>query len=406
MEPLKNGRAYFIINPGSASKKYALYRDGKELCAVRFEKEAGGFTALIKTAGARTQEKTAVSREHYHASAPHAYALMRGALGGAEINTAGAGIRVVAPGAYFLSHAIINDEYLAQCENARKIAPLHVEIILAELAHVRAVFPAMPVAGISDSAFHADMPARARRYAIPEECAQKWGLYRWGYHGISAQSALARLAEMTGAIPSRIIVCHLGSGASITAIKNGKSIDTSMGFTPLEGLPMGTRIGAIDAGAVLHLLSASRMSPEELRSFFNHQCGLSGISGGISDIRELIARETDGDERARQALAYFVYHIQKYIGAYAAALGGIDVLVFTGTVGERSCIIRERICEGLAHFGIAQDAKKNNAATETDGFIERDETGVKIAVIIADELRVIAQETDTILRGLDADSIP
>ncbi len=394
---------YLIINPGSASKKYALYAGEKKLCALYLEEEGGSFTALLKTTDAAAQKKIAISEKDYRAGLSYALARMKTAARGEgrEAHIAGAGIRVVAPGAYFLSHAIIDDGYLAQLKKAREKAPLHTAAILAELSQLHAVMPAIPVAGISDSAFHAGMPAYARRYALPEETAEKYDLYRFGYHGISLQSALKRIEEITKTPPPpRIIACHLGSGASVTALRRGKSIDTSMGFTPLEGLVMGTRIGNIDAGAVLYLLEKSKTNPAKLLSFFNDRCGLLGLSGGAADMRELILGETRGEQKAEQALAHFAYHVKKYIGAYAAILGGIDLLVFTGAIGERSFIMRERICDGLAHLGIALDNKKNNSATGADAFIERNGATAKIAVIAADELRVIAHETAQLLHKI------
>jgi len=206
-------------------------------------------------------------------------------------------------------------------------------------------------------------------------------------------SSVLRKFKEQMTLPGKIIICHLGSGSTITAVKDGKSFDTSMGFTPLEGMVMGTRIGTIDAGAVLYLLEKSGMSPLELEEFFNKKCGLLGLSGKTNDVRELIELEKKGDEGAKLALDSFAIQVKKYIGAYSAEMGGLDALIFTATIGERSWIMRDRICAGLENMGIVLDEAINKETVSKPGFIHQEGSKVKIAVTPTDEMGEIAQET-------------
>jgi acetate kinase len=202
---------------------------------------------------------------------------------------------------------------------------------------------------------------------------------------------------MSGVLPERIIVCHLGSGSSITAIKDGKSIDTSMGFSPLEGVPMSTRVGDIDPGASIHLAESLKLNLEELDRYFYKQSGLFGISGESGDMRELLALGFEGNVRAKLALDTFVYRIQKYIGSYVAALGGLDLLVFSATIGERSFIIRERVCCNLDALGIVLDVGKNSDIVSRDAFVHKEGSRAKIAVVVTDEMGEIARQTAGII---------
>jgi acetate kinase len=202
----------------------------------------------------------------------------------------------------------------------------------------------------------------------------------------------------SGNLPEKIIICHLGGGSSIAAIKNGQSIDTSMGFTPLEGVVMANRAGDIDAGAVIYLSKKLGYKPEEMENYLNTQCGLSGLSGKSNDVKELLEIEKNGDENAKLALEVMVYKIKKYIGAYFAALNGADVLVFSATIGERSAIMRSRICAELENLGIVLDDEKNNKTISMDGFIGKDGAPVKIAVITTDEMGQMAKEVAEIVK--------
>jgi acetate kinase len=380
-----------IVNTGSDSHKYAIYSEGAELARLHLEKEGEGFVANI-TVGSN-KEKEAIFGGDY--ALPIVYVLKHLAdhkiiSDNKEISSVG--VRVVAPGDYFSTHNVIDDEYLSKIKEASDGAPLHIGPIVDEIEQIKKFLPSAKIFGVSDSVFHKDLPEVARRYAIPEADSTGVGIYRYGYHGISVASILYKAEKWLGSIPEKVIICHLGSGSSITALKNGRSVDTSMGYTPLEGLPMGSRVGNIDPGAVIALGQKKNLNFSDLEKYFNTECGLLALSGTTKDIRELIELDKSGDEKAKLALDSFAYNIKKYIGAYMAALGGLDLLVFTATVGERSSIMRERICSGLEGIGLALDKNKNEETISQDGFIHDEKKSAKIAVITTDEMGEIARE--------------
>lgn len=365
-----------IVNIGSASKKYALYRGGKEILRAHFEHE--GEKSLVTIQG----ERKSIRKIDFEES----FAYMLEQFGSIHA----IGIRIVAPGEYFLEHRIIDDEYVKHLEEAAESAPLHIRPTLDELKKIFAHDLNVPVVGISDSVFHKDLPLVARTYAIDKEDSESLGIRRYGYHGISLASIVGKLSRE--GLPDRVIVCHLGGGASITAIKHGKSADTSMGYTPLEGLVMATRAGDIDAGALIALAKKKQFSHGELESYLNHSSGLLGISGTSNDIRILLEREAAGDKDAALALAVYVEKIKKYIGAYVAVLGGLDMLVFAGTVGERSSIIRERVCHGLGTFDILLDQENNTTLSLGEGAIQSPDARVQVLVVKTDEMQEIFEE--------------
>lgn len=386
-------KKYLVVNLGSASKKYALYEDGTELFFAHYEKEGNSVIVTEGKRGARI--KSVITADDYEMSAKRLLDfLIASRCIGAIKDINAVGFRVVAPGEYFNATKRIDDGYRAKLAQEYEIAPLHVEAVAKGIEEVHALFAETPLIAVSDSAFHAGLPDYARTYALPINDAKKLSLYRYGYHGISIRSVLHTIEEFAGAVPPRVIVCHLGGGASVTAVKNGTSIDTSMGFTPLEGLVMATRVGDIDSGALMYLARKLGLSLEALDEYLNHRCGLLGLSGGKeSGVRELIKCEKAGDENAKLALAVFVYRIKKYIGAYTAALGGLDMLVFTATIGERSSIIRARVCEGLECLGIKIDELKNNLIIgATSDFIDDGKHSVRVAVIRTNEMAQILKD--------------
>lgn len=383
-----------IINIGSASKKYAIYQNGKLLLASHFEHNGrGGFVASFYHD--EKKEEQELSESKHRGSLPYLidYLIERRILGLKEKLFA-VGIRVVAPGQYFKEHRKIDDEYIKKLEEAADIAPLHIEAVLSELKEMRRSLPEITVVGCSDSAFHSTILDVAKNYAISEDVVKKYGIYRYGYHGLSIESAVKKLRNMNGGVPTRTIVCHLGSGSSVTALKNGQSTDTSMGFTPLEGLPMGSRVGSIDAEAVLFLGRSLDLSFEKLSEYLNTKSGLLGLSGKTSDVRELLRLEQDGDAKCKLALDMFIYSVKKYIGAYMATLGGLDALVFTGTVGERSHKVRARVCSGLEEFGIRLDQGENVIYEgNKDGSIQSTNSQTSIIVLSSDETGVMERIT-------------
>ncbi len=382
-----------VINPGSASKKYALYEDGRELFYAHFETEAGKILLTTKTPAG--EEKKNLEAGDFQLAIGHTLNLMteKGIIAGKD-DLSAIGVRVVAPGDFFLEHRPLDEKYLSKLREISLEAPLHILPTLKEIEAATSLFSDLPFFGISDSAFHRQMPAYARNYAIAGEDAARFDIYRFGYHGLSAQSVLRKLEENLGVMPARIIICHLGGGASVTAVKSGTSIENSMGFSPLEGLPMSTRVGNIDAGAIIHFAQKTGLTLVQLEDYFNHKSGLLGLSGKTGDVRELIKLEKDGDEKAALALNAFAYAVKKYIGSYFAVLGGLDILAFSGAIGDRSPIMRGRVCDNLGALGILLDEEKNNSTVEKMGFIHNSWSSVKIVVIPTDEMTEIAVEVD------------
>lgn len=394
-------KKYLVINSGSDSKKYALYSiiGGvfRELFRARFEPEDGGFVVIKSVSEESSKQKITV--EEYEQSARY---MLDCLLFGNHIKSSdeisATGFRVVAAGDFFNQPRIIGEEYKTKLTESLDRAPLHIGALLKEIENWESLLKNIPFVGISDSAFHSAMPRAARFYALAAEDSLNFLIYRYGYHGISVQSVVHTLEKMTGGIPSRVIVCHLGSGSSITAVKDGKSKDTSMGFTPLEGLPMRSRVGNIDAGAIIYLAKKRGLSLDQLEDYLNKNCGLLGLDKeSRGDVRQLIEREKNGNKDAALALEIFVSGIKKYIGAYAALFGGVDLIVFTAAIGERSMIIRERVCGGLEFLGVRLDEKKNLMAFEQNVFINTDDSKVKIAVIKTDETSEIIKEMSVLL---------
>ena len=303
------------------------------------------------------------------------------------------GHRIVHGGARFVAPAIIDDDVLATIDELTPLAPLHNTPGLAGIRAARAVLD-VPMVAVFDTAFHATLPEHARAYAIPRDLAERHGIRRYGFHGLSYRSVVARYAAIT-AVPierTRLIVLHLGNGASIAAVAGGRSLDTSMGLTPLEGLVMGTRSGDLDPAIVAHLARAEGVTAERVDGWLNERSGLLGLSGRSADVRELLAAEAT-DARARLALDVFCYRARKYIGAYLAVLGGADAVIFTGGIGEHAPEIRARICEGLDWCGLTLDASRNADARADEARISRHDAGLAVWVIPTDEERVIAEDT-------------
>jgi acetate kinase len=254
---------------------------------------------------------------------------------------------------------------------------------------------------VFDTTFHNTLPQYASHYALPQELTLKHGLRRYGYHGVAHRSMTERYAEVTGtAIDSvSIITLQLGNGCSATAVRNGVSVDTSMGFTPLEGLMMGTRPGDVDPGALSFLLREEHLSPAALDDVLNHRSGLLGISGSSGDMATLLGQEAQDHPRARDAIEMFCYRVRKYVGAYVAVLGRVDAIVFGGGIGERSAEIRRRICEPLEPLGVRIDGERNTALTGGEGRCSTDDSRIAAWVIPSDEERIIARDTYDLLQA-------
>ena len=310
------------------------------------------------------------------------------------------GHRIVHGGERFSESAILNKEALDAITACNDLAPLHNPANLKGVAAVSALLPGLPPVGVFDTAFHQTMPDYAYMYAIPYELYEKYGIRRYGFHGTSHRYVSKRVCEFLGIQPegTRIITCHVGNGGSVSAIKDGKCIDTSMGLTPLEGLMMGTRSGDIDAGAVTFIMEKEGLNATGVSNLLNKKSGLLGVSGVSSDMREIQAAVDAGNAKANLAQTMYYYRIKKYIGTYAAALGGVDVIVFTGGVGENKDDSRERACEGLEFMGVKLDKELNKTIHGEEAVISTPDSKVKVVVIPTDEELMIATDTMTLLQ--------
>lgn len=313
-----------------------------------------------------------------------------------EINAVGH--RMVHGGERFSESVLLNKEVLDAFIACNDLAPLHNPANLKGVNAVSAILPNVPQVGVFDTAFHQTMPDYAYMYAIPYELYEKYGVRRYGFHGTSHRYVSQRVCEFLGVDPKgkKIITCHIGNGGSISAIKDGKCIDTSMGLTPLEGLVMGTRSGDIDAGAVTFIMEKEGLNATGVSNLLNKKSGVLGVSGVSSDMRELESAVAAGNPKAILAEKMYFYRIKKYIGAYAAALGGVDIILFTGGVGENQANCRSEVCGGLEFMGVKIDLEKNKVRGE-EAIISADDSKVTVAVIPTDEELMIASDTLAIL---------
>lgn len=308
------------------------------------------------------------------------------------------GHRMVHGGEKFNKSVVLNQEIMEAFEACNDLAPLHNPANIKGVNAVKALLPEIPQVGVFDTAFHQTMPDYAFMYALPYELYQKYGVRRYGFHGTSHRYVSQRVCEYLNIDPAttRIITCHIGNGASIAAVKNGKCVDTSMGLTPLEGLIMGTRSGDIDAGAVTFLMDKLNLDTKGLSNLLNKQSGLAGVSELSSDFRDILAGIANGNDKARLAKEMYTYRIKKYIGQYAAAMGGVDVVLFTGGAGENQWEVREGATSGLEFMGIKVDGEKNRACRATEAVISADDSQVKVCVIPTDEELMIALDTQAL----------
>lgn len=311
------------------------------------------------------------------------------------------GHRLVHGGEKFNSSVLINDEVIAKVKECYDLAPLHNPVNIAGVDAISEILPDVPQVGVFDTAFHQTMPSYAYMYGLPYEMYEKYGVRRYGFHGTSHRYVSRRACDFLGLEyeKQRIITCHIGNGGSITAIKDGKSVDTSMGLTPVEGLIMGTRCGDVDPGALLYIQQKEHLDHEGMQALINKKSGVAGLTGVSSDMRDIEKAVEEGNERAIMALNMYEYRITKYIGAYTAALGGVDVIVFTGGVGENQTGTRERICKQLAFLGIEFDVEKNKTRGE-EIELSTPNSKVRVVVIPTDEEYMIARDTEAIVKAL------
>lgn len=388
-----------VINCGSSSLKYQLIdMNGEEVLAI-------GLVERIGIEGSRIKHDT-TGKERYIIEEPmkdHRKALElvlnaivdeeHGAI--SSLDEIGAvGHRVVHGGEDFSGSIIIDENVMEALEKNVELAPLHNPPNIIGINACKELMPNIQMVAVFDTAFHQTIPAENYIYALPFEYYEKYKVRKYGFHGTSHKYVSQRAAEMIGKDIKdlKIVTCHLGNGSSITAVDGGESIDTSMGFTPLEGLAMGTRCGDMDPAIIPFIMEKENMSIEEVNKMLNKKSGVLGISGVSSDFRDLDEADEQGDERATLALNLFANRVKKYIAAYAAQMGGIDVLVFTAGLGENSPSMRERICKGLECLGATIDKELNNVRGK-DTIISNESSKVKIMVIPTNEELMIARDT-------------
>ena len=386
-----------VVNPGSASRKYAVFANGHKWASINFEFVDGKIVGNIEHAG----ERHSIGYDDIDLDSVSRYVLPllrdHKVIDDSDKVTV-IGIRIVAPGQRFMQDELITTEIEAVLEEAQKIVPLHITTELLEIKQLKINFPGVPIITISDSEFHATKPTWAWYYGIDTNLADKCDIKRYGYHGVSVESVVRHLENRNMLMP-KIVVCHLGSGSSVTAVSGGKSVDTTMGYTPLEGLVMASRSGNIDVSGALAIKRELQLSDDGLEEYLNKQSGLLGLSGSSNDIRQLLVSEEKGDEKAKLALNIFVYRVQQAIGQMAASMGGVDCLVFTATIGERSSIIRGRILERLGFLGFEIDSDLNNNTLEPSEATNIANTKDKpVLVISTDEAAEIARRAEQYVR--------
>jgi acetate kinase len=393
--------AILTLNAGSSSIKFALYEcpAGARRLVSRGAIEGIGaaptFTALAPDGTVLEDQHwaTGTHLDHEDLLEP-LLTWVTSHLG--EENLVAVGHRIVHGGSDFHSPTRIDDTVLAALEKLVPLAPLHQPHNIAAVKAIGSLRPGLPQVACFDTAFHHDMPAVATRLALPRKYAEE-GVRRYGFHGLSYEYLIARLRELSpGLADGRVIAAHLGNGASLCAMRNGRSIDTTMGFTPLDGLVMGTRCGSIDPGALLYLQQADGLRADDVERVLYHESGLLGVSGISHDMRILQASE---DPHAREAIELFVYRLVKHVGALASVLGGLDALVFSAGIGEHSAGVRAAVCERLAWLGIECDTTAN---ARHDSLISTSRSPVRVFVIATDEEAMIAEHTARAMSALSA----
>ncbi|MDR0334200.1 MAG: acetate kinase [Dysgonamonadaceae bacterium] len=395
-----------VLNCGSSSIKYKLFnmKSDEVLAQGGIEKIGmkGSFLKLTLPDGQKVQLEGEIL-EH-RAGIEYILGVMLSEKYGCiksleEIDAVGH--RVVHGGEKFNGSVLITQEMIEVMEEQSELAPLHNPPNLKGIYAVQEVMPGTPQVGVFDTAFHQTMPDYAYMYGLPYAMYEKYGIRRYGFHGTSHRYVSKRACEFLG-VPyesQRIITCHIGNGGSVAAIKDGKSIDTSMGLTPVEGLIMGTRSGDVDPGVISYIMEKERMSPQGISAFLNKFSGVLGLSGISSDMREIESGVEHGDKRAILAMNTYNYRIKKYVGAYAAALGGVDILVFTGGVGENQSITRRDVCRDMEFMGIELDEKLNSEVRGIEVVLSKPTSKVKVLIIPTDEELTIANDTVMILNG-------
>ena len=387
-----------VVNCGSSSLKYQLIDSDSEAVLAK------GLCERIGIDGRLVYQKTGLDKEITEAAMPtHKQAIQMvldalvnektGAIRSlSEIDAVGH--RVVHGGEKFASSIVLTPEVLKAIEECNDLAPLHNPANLIGIDACKELMPDVPMVGVFDTAFHQTMPKKAFLYGLPYEYYEKYKVRRYGFHGTSHKFVAEKACRILGwdITEKKIITCHLGNGASITAIDKGKSVDTSMGFTPVAGLVMGTRAGDLDLGALLYICEKEGLDLPKANNLINKKSGVQGISGVSSDFRELQAAMEKGNEKAALALDVFCYNVKKYIGAYAAVLNGVDLIIFTGGIGENDNLVRWETCKNMDYLGIQVDKQKNEVRGK-DTIISTEQSTTTVMTVTTDEELVIAMDT-------------
>lgn len=360
-----------VVNPGSSSLKLAVVEDAVRVVDERDEDAASPGDVADRVAdyahGVRHEEAAAV--------------------------------RIVHGGPDFAHGVVVDDDVLARLDGLTDLAPLHNPVGLAAVRSLRRERPDLPVVACFDTGFHATLPDAAAIYAVPREWTERFGIRRYGFHGLNHAYVARRAAELAGRpeVELRTVTCHLGSGASLAAVAGGRSVDTTMGFTPLEGLVMSTRSGTVDPGAVTRLVSRFGLDAEQVERALEEESGLLGLSGRTGDMKEILEAAAAGDDRARLARDVYVHRLRGAVAAMSASLGGVDVLVFTGGVGERSAEIRDRACRSLTQLGVQLDPGRNADPGDGDVELTNREGAVRVFRIAAREDLEMARQVEALL---------
>ena len=393
-----------VLNCGSSSIKYALYNmDDKSVMTSGGAERVGLDGAFVKVKLANGEKKKVMHDIPEHTEGvKFIFSLLTDPEIGVikdlkEIDAVGH--RMVHGGEKFNKSVVLTDEVLKVFEECSDLAPLHNPANLKGVQAVAELMPGLPQVGVFDTAFHQTMPEKAYLYAIPYELYKDYGVRRYGFHGTSHRYVSQRVCESLGvnAADKKIITCHIGNGGSIAAVDGGKCVDTTMGLPPLEGLMMGTRSGDIDGGAITFIQKKLGLDADGMSNLLNKKSGVLGVTGISSDMREIEEAEQQGNALAKTALDMYFYRIKKYVGAYAAAMGGCDIIVFTAGVGENQAGMREAVCKDMEYMGIKFDAEKNKTIRGEEAIISAPDSKVTVCVIPTDEELMIATDTMSLL---------
>lgn len=387
-----------VINAGSSSLKYQLIDMDTEQAVLK------GICERITFKGGELTQKTADGKvlnvkqdmkDHTAAIELVLKAMVDPEFGAIKSTDeiSAVGHRVLHSGEDFKSSVVIDDEVIRICEKNAELGPLHMPGNIACIKSCREVMPGVPMVAVFDTTFHSTMPAKAYMYGIPYSVYDQYKVRKYGFHGTSHKFVSEETIKLLGKKDSKIIVCHLGNGSSISAVKDGKCLDTSMGFTPLEGLVMGTRSGDIDPAASEFIRAKLGLTPEELVQYLNKKCGMLGVSELSSDMRDLEKGINEGNEKAKLAVEVAAYRIKKYIGSYAATLNGVDAIVFTGGIGEHSDLMRRLVMEDMEYLGVDFDFEANMEHSDGVRVLSKPDSKVKVFILPTNEELSIARET-------------